>query len=87
MTEVYCFDTGGTMTGLYSDRNADLGKQHIRRASNVEPDQNGKWYVELSNDPLNGVHAGKLIGSGFATREAALEFEVEWINKNILAQL
>jgi hypothetical protein len=83
--EVFVCDVDGTVTTLYSDELIDLGALEISRASNVEPNPNGTWYVELTNNPLNGNHAGKRIGDGFKTREEAIQFEVNWINKNILA--
>lgn len=84
--EVYSIDeTGGILT-LYSDELVALGEMKISRASNVEPDESGKWYVQLSDDPALGEHKGKIIGNGFTTRAEALAFEVAWINKNILGR-
>ena len=49
-----------------------LGKQHIRRASHVEPDPDGQWRVDLSSS------GGPQLGP-FACRSAALQSEREWL--------
>lgn len=79
-------ETGEALT-LYSDDLVELGGQRqISRASHVEPasEGDGTWEVKLGDDPILGKWAGKLIGNGFTTRKEALEFEVNWINQNIL---
>lgn len=78
---------GGTITTLYHDDLVQLGQNKIERASIVEPDENGKWFVQLTDSELNGEHKGKLIGSGFNTRQEALDFEVNFINEQILKKM
>jgi hypothetical protein len=85
--EVYSIDENGDILTLYSDDLVALGAMKITRASNVEPDESGKWSVQLSDDPALGEHKGVTIGSGFTTRAEALDFEVAWINKNILGRI
>lgn len=83
------FDIGpdGSILTIYADDLLELGENKISRASIVEPAEDGSgWYVKLSDSPLNREHAGKLIGTGFKTRQEALDFEVQWISLNILAK-
>lgn len=55
-----------------------LGDITINRASYVEPESNGSsWYVDLS--PLNKDKV-----TGFKTRSEALQFEVKYIEENVL---
>jgi hypothetical protein len=81
------FDIGpdGTVTTLYDDSQVELGELKVTRASEVEfaPDGSG-WYVKLSCSPLNREHAGKMIGTGFKTRQEALDYEVAFLNKYVL---
>jgi hypothetical protein len=67
----------GIVETLYEDDlNLDqIGEMDIRRASHVEPNNNGKWIVDLS--PVNGPKLGP-----FKKRKDALKAEVKWINKN-----
>jgi hypothetical protein len=51
---------------------ATLGQLHIVRASHVEPDQDGRWWVDLA--PLRGPRLGP-----FQRRSAALQAETDWI--------
>jgi hypothetical protein len=78
--KVFIIDEDATITTMFSDSLVDLGQHKISRASNVEPDPDGSWYVELCHDPIFGTQQGKRIGSGFKTRQEALDFEVNWIN-------
>ncbi len=55
----------------------NIGKVDIKRASRVEPDKDGKWYVDLS------LIGGKKI-NGFNKRSEAIKYEIDWIEKNIL---
>ena len=48
------------------------GKSVTKRASHVEPDDDGNWYADMS--PVGGPML-----SGFATRAEALEAEREWL--------
>lgn len=51
------------------------GEQNIKRASHVEPGNNGKWYADLS--PVNGPNLGP-----FNLRQDALDAEVNWLIEN-----
>ena len=82
--QVFDIDESGEALTLYSDDLLELGKHKVTRASNVEPADDGTWEVRLTHDPIFGKWSGKLIGVGFHTRAEALEFEVNWINQNIL---
>lgn len=70
----------GTLQFIYSDSLQAIakavGQPETRRASHVEPDGDG-WSADMS--PSGGP---KL--TGFATRKAALDAEVEWIEQNVL---
>lgn len=76
----------GEIIGLYSDELQKLGDVKAERASNVEMDEFGKWEVRLSNSPLNGEYAGKVIGV-FTRRDEALAYERKWLNKHVLGVL
>ena len=54
-----------------------LGKLTIRRASNVEPDQDGQWWADLSPS------RGPLLGP-YPARSAALQAESAWLTANVL---
>jgi hypothetical protein len=56
---------------------AMLGPLSIRRASHVEPDDQGRWIADLS--PVDGPQLGP-----FAQRSAALEAEIEWLQRQWL---
>ena len=81
--KVFCVEKDGTIIGLHDD-DFILGTQEITRASNVEHAPDG-WYVQLTDDPLNGKWAGYEVGRGYATRAEALAAEVKFINENILS--
>jgi hypothetical protein len=55
-----------------------LGMPTIRRASHVEPTQQGEWTADLS--PLGGPALGP-----FARRSEALAAETEWIEAHLTA--
>ena len=68
----------GTANTIYTEAiDLDLlGKQHIKRASHVEPSENG-WFADMS--PIkNGIILGP-----FEKRSQALEAEQIWLNKNL----
>lgn len=71
----------GKVECIYSDALRpilkELGKTNIRRASHVEPDENGQWVADLS--PVNGPKLGP-----YELRETALREEVKWLNENYL---
>jgi hypothetical protein len=54
-----------------------LGRPHITRASYVEPDEQGRWWADLS--PVNGPRLGP-----FRQRTQALEAEQEWLGHHWL---
>jgi hypothetical protein len=70
----------GDVHCLYSEelRLDALGMLKIRRASHVEPTQQGKWTADLS--PLGGPMIGP-----FARRSEALAAETEWIEAHLTA--
>ncbi len=70
----------GTIHCLY-DESIDLstlGQLTVRRASHVEPDRNGQWFVDLN--PMDGPILGP-----FPRRSDALTVESHWIEANGLA--
>ena len=52
-----------------------LGRLTVSRASHVEPDQHGRWLVDLS--PVGGASLGP-----FLRRSDALAAEREWLGAN-----
>jgi hypothetical protein len=56
---------------------ATLGKPAISRASHVEPDAEGQWWVDLS--PVEGPNLGP-----FPQRSDALDAEHAWLEQNWL---
>ena len=57
-----------------------LGPPHIRRASLVEPDEQGFWWADLS--PVQGPRLGP-----FRLRTQALDAEQEWLGRHWLTAL
>lgn len=78
MTTLIIDDMGG-LRHIYSDElqqfDRELGEPETRRASHVEPNNLGGWYVDLR--PVGGP-----VIPDFATRSAALRYEVQWINQH-----
>ena len=56
-----------------------LGSPAITRASHVEPDQQGRWWADLS--PIRGPFLGP-----FTQRSEALAAEHAWLETNWLGQ-
>lgn len=56
-----------------------LGSLALRRASHVEPDADGKWWVDLS--PVGGCRQGP-----FERRSAALAAEQSWLETHWLTR-
>jgi hypothetical protein len=54
---------------------ASLGAVTIRRASRVEPDENGRWWADLS--PRGGPRLGP-----FLLRSEALAAELSWLEQH-----
>jgi len=75
------FKSGGRAHCIYSDDLplAQIGKLMIKRASHVEPRQDGRWIADLS--PVNGPALGP-----FVRRSDALAAEVDWLRMNWLNQ-
>ena len=75
MTTIHLdIDITGTVTTLYQESLdlRPLGPASIRRASHVEPDDEGNWYADLS--PVDGPVLGP-----FKQRSDALAAEVVWL--------
>lgn len=69
----------GTLACLYDEALdlSSLGKCVIKRASFVEPDENGGWTADL------GPVSGPVLGP-FALRSEALAAEQAWLESHIL---
>jgi hypothetical protein len=70
---------GGAVRCVYGEQIdlAALGNPIITRASHVEPDQQGRWWADMS--PLGGPHLGP-----FDHRSEALAAERAWLEVNWL---
>ena len=53
----------------------ELGRPTVRRASMVEPTEDGRWSADLS--PVDGPLLGP-----FVLRSEALTAEIEWLTQN-----
>lgn len=71
----------GKIQSIYSDALRpilrELGKLEIKRASHVEPNENGEWVADMSP-----VEFGVKLGP-FELREDALKAEVEWLQARL----
>jgi hypothetical protein len=74
--------TDGTVCFVYDERLdlACLGPLQIRRASHVEPDEEGRWWADLS--PAKGPVLGP-----FDRRSVALAAEAAWLERHVIARL
>ena len=72
-------DNKGQVFSLYTEviDLASLGVLTIRRGSQVEPDEQGQWFADLS--PAGGPILGP-----FAIRSAALAAEQQWLEAHWL---
>jgi hypothetical protein len=72
-------EPGGVVRCLYAEALdlAALGSLSIRRASHVEPDQEGAWWADLS--PAGGPRLGP-----FPRRSLALAAERAWLEQHWL---
>ena len=72
----------GTAKCLYGEtlNLASLGSLRIERASHVEPDDRGRWMIDLS--PVDGPTLGP-----YPTRSHALSVEAEWLLRHRMASL
>jgi hypothetical protein len=70
---------GGEIRSLYHEAIdlAALGSLHVRRASRVEPNEEGRWTADL------GPVAGPVLGP-FRLRSQALLAEHEWLETHWL---
>jgi hypothetical protein len=57
-----------------------LGSPSICRASHVEPDEQGRWWADLS--PVDGPSLGP-----FERRSQSLEAEAAWLEHHLLTHL
>jgi hypothetical protein len=72
-------DRRGRVRCLYGER-LDLrmlGPVAIRRASHLEPDDQGRWWANLA--PVGGPNLGP-----FDRRSEALDAEIAWLQENWL---
>ena len=71
--------TDGTVCFIYDERLdlASLGRVQVRRASDVEPDEEGRWWADLS------PAAGPMLGP-FEKRSDALTAEAEWLECHVI---
>jgi len=70
----------GVVKFIYNDKLVGLfkeGKVKIKRASHVEPTQDGKWIADL-----NPIQPGIILGP-FTLRSKAIKAEVEWLERNL----
>ena len=72
-------ESGGVVRCIYSEHIdlAALGSPAISRASNVEPDQQGRWWADM------GPVSGPMLGP-FDHRSEALGAEAAWLETNWL---
>jgi len=70
----------GEVTTLYTELLdlAAFGALNIARASQVEPDAEGRWFADIIDGPTLGP---------FVRRSEALTAEVEWLIINRLARI
>jgi hypothetical protein len=74
MAMVLTIDPQGGVCCVYDEKFdlAALGTLHIRRASQVEPDEAGQWWADLA--PVDGPRLGP-----FHRRSQALDAERSWL--------
>jgi hypothetical protein len=74
-------EPGGVVRFIYSEDIdlAALGSPAISRASHVEPDQQGRWWADLT--PIRGPALGP-----FSHRSEALTAEHVWLEANWLGR-
>lgn len=100
MTRALVFGRDGTVTAIHNDSLqpivAAVGRPTLRRASNVEPLEclspdalaivtteypdlavHGSWWADLRPS------GGKIEGP-FKGRQPAIDFEIDWLTKNVL---
>ena len=74
-------DGDATVYGLYGEviDFTRLGVVAIRRASHVEPDENGQWWADLATS------RGPRLGP-FSLRSEALDAERRWLERMLVAE-
>ena len=72
-------ESSGLTRCVYSDAIPiqGFGQVRIKRASNVEPNEQGKWIADLA--PVSGPILGP-----FQKRTDAIKAEVQWLRENWL---
>ena len=72
-------ETDGTVRCLYEEAFdlSSLGEVSIERGSHVEPDDQGRWFADLS--PVDGPLLGP-----FSKRSDALDAEARWLTAHWL---
>jgi len=73
-------DRAGTVRCVYAEAIdlSALGTPSIRRASHVEPDEQGRWWADLA--PVGGPRLGP-----FPSRTPALDAERAWLDEHWLS--
>lgn len=77
--QVFVIAASGELLTIYSDSLAELfseGHKTVRRASHVEPDENGMWIADLA--PVGGPKLPCC-----ALRADALAAEIAWLQENL----
>lgn len=71
-------DSFGHIMCIYNEQIdlAALGTLSIRRASHVEPDASGHWWVDLN--PAGGPRLGP-----FVQRRDAIDAELAWLDRHL----
>jgi len=75
---IISFKTDGTARMIYTEKfDTDfLGKTTIKRASYVEPNDNGMWTADLAPS------GGPILGP-FKKRSEAIEAELKWLEEHL----
>ncbi|MGB2822916.1 MAG: hypothetical protein WBF17_18175 [Phycisphaerae bacterium] len=78
---ILVIDPQGTARCLYDEAIdlTNLGSMGIRRASHVEPDDQGRWWADIS--PVGGPRLGP-----FSRRSEALAAEREWLVEHLISR-
>ena len=79
MTNLVLHISGSQIRSIYDER-LDLrclGNASIRRASHVEPDEQGQWWADLAL-----VEGGPRLGP-FSRRSQGLAAEAEWLEAHL----
>lgn len=75
-------EPNGEITAIYNDNLVELfkeGKTEIKRASHVEPNNEGMWVADLF--PIGGPILGP-----YEKRKDALDAELEWLDDFLFEQ-